>query len=168
MSPFDNMYFGAAPFRFGEGRAMRFAAKPVNPMIGPVGTAVNDENYLRVGLRKRMAEAGGKNICFDFQVQVRSLGQLANLEEAIEDACRAWPDPFVTVARIAIPPQDFASPERQEYCETLFYTPWHGLDEHQPLGGINRLRQDVYQKSADLRGCPYSPELPRPSRRDRA
>jgi hypothetical protein len=168
MSPFDNIYFGAAPFGFGEGRAMRFAAKPVNPMAGPVGTAVNDENYLRDGLRKRMAEAGGKNICFDFQVQVRTVGQLANLEEDVEDACKAWPDPFVTVARIAIPPQDFASPERREYCETLFYTPWHGLDEHQPLGGINRLRQDVYQKSADLRGCPYSPELPRPSRRHRA
>jgi hypothetical protein len=168
MSPFDNMYFGAAPFGFGEGRAMRFAAKPVNPMSGPVGTAVHEENYLRDALSKRMAEAGGKDICFDFQIQVRDRSQLGDLENDIEDACKAWPDPFVTVARIAIPSQDFTSAERREFCETLFYTPWHGLDEHQPLGGINRLRQDVYTKSAELRGCPASPELPRPSRRDRA
>ena len=169
LSPFDNSYFGAAPFLFGEGRAMRFAAKPVNPMTGPVGAAVNEENYLRDALRRRMAEAGGNDICFDFQIQVRDTSQLTNLENDIEDACKAWPDPWVTVARIAIPSsQDPTSPERQEFCETLFYTPWHGLDEHRPLGGINRLRKDVYEKSAEMRGCPASPELPRPSRRDRA
>jgi hypothetical protein len=165
LSPFDNSYFGAAPFAFGEGRAMRFSAKPVNPMTGDLGAAVNDPNYLRNAMRKRMAEAGDKDICFDFQIQVRASDQL-KIEEDIEDACRAWDDPFVTVARIAIPPQDVASPERQEFCETLFYTPWHGLDEHRPLGGINRLRRDVYEKSAEMRGCPASPELPRPSRRD--
>jgi hypothetical protein len=169
MSPFDNTYFGAAPFGFGEGRAMRFAAKPVNPMTGPVGAAVNDDNYLRDSLGRRMAEAQGKDICFDFQIQVRSTSQLTDLENDIEDACKAWPDPFVTVARITIPSsQDPASQERMEFCESLFYTPWHGLDEHRPLGGINRLRKDVYEKSADMRGCPASPELPRPSRRDRA
>jgi hypothetical protein len=164
MSPFDNTYFGAAPFGFGQGRAMRFAAKPVNPMAGPVGAAVNDENYLRDSLRKRMAEAAGKDICFDFQVQVRDASQLTNLEDDIEDACKAWPDPFVTVARITIPAQDVADPARQEFCETLFYTPWHGLDEHRPLGGINRMRRDVYTKSAQMRSCPVSPDLPPPGR----
>jgi len=168
LSPFDNTYFGAAPFSFGEGRVMRFAAKPVNPMTGDLGAAVNDPNYLRNALLKRMGEAGGKDICFDFQIQVRRADQLKP-EDDIEDACRAWDDPFVTVARIAIPStQDIASPERQEFCETLFYTPWHGLDEHRPLGSINRLRQAVYEKSAELRGCPASPDLPRPTRRDRA
>jgi hypothetical protein len=163
LSPFDNTYFGAAPFGFGEGRVMRFSAKPVNPMTGPVGAAVQDSDYLRNALRKRMDEAAGKPICFDFQIQVRDASQV-KIEEDIEDACRAWPDEPVTVARIAIPSQDFTSAERQEFCETLFYTPWHGLDEHRPLGGINRLRQDVYQKSAEMRGCPASPELP-PQRR---
>jgi hypothetical protein len=167
LSPFDNSYFGAAPFGFGEGRAMRFSAKPVNPMTGDVGAAVQDADYLRAALRQRMNQAGGKDICFDFQIQVRDSAHL-KIDEDIEDACRAWPDEAVTVARIAIPPQDVDSPERREFCETLFYTPWHGLDEHRPLGGINRLRQDVYQKSADMRGCPASPDLPRQSRRDRA
>jgi hypothetical protein len=165
MSPFDNTYFGAAPFSFGEGRVMRFAAKPVNPMSGELGAAVNDPNYLRNAMLKRMAEAGDKVICFDFQIQVRDASQL-KIEEDVEDACVAWPDPFVTVARINIPPQDITTKERQDFCEALFYTPWHGLTDHRPLGGINRLRQDVYEKSAELRGCPVSPDLPRPSRRD--
>jgi len=60
------------------------------------------------------------------------------------------------VARITIPPQDISWPKRQELCETLFYTPWHWLIEHRPLGGINRVRRKVYDVSADRRGCPVA------------
>jgi hypothetical protein len=169
LSPLDNIYFSAAPFSLGEGRVMKFACKPVNPMSGDLGTAVNDPDYLRNAMRKRMAEADGKDICFDFQIQVRDAQSLAGkIDAEIEDACMEWKDPFVTVARVTIPPQDISSPERQEFCESLFYTPWHGLVEHRPLGGINRVRLDVYKVSAERRGCPVSPDLPPPgfARRD--
>jgi hypothetical protein len=164
MSPFDNRYFSAAPFLFGEGRVMKFAATPVNPMSGDVSAACQDPNYLRAALRKRMEEAQGKPICFDFQVQVRSADSLAGkVDSDIEDVCTLWDEaqyPFVTVGRIAIPsPQDLTSAARQEFCETLVYTPWHGLKEHRPLGGINRLRQKVYTASSERRGCPASPEM---------
>lgn len=171
MSPLDNAYFGAAPFSFGEGRVMRFACKPVNPMTGELGDAIKDPDYLRNAMRKRMAEAGDKDICFDFQVQVRDAASLAGkIDTDIEDACQAWSEtdyPYVTVARITIPPQDISSPERQEFCETLFYTPWHGLVDHRPIGGINRLRRQVYDASAVRRGCPFSPGLPPEPRQGR-
>ncbi|HYE28252.1 MAG TPA: catalase family protein [Allosphingosinicella sp.] len=168
LSPLDNTYFSAAPFSFGEGRVMKFACKPVNPKTGELGEAVNDPDYLRNAMRQRMAEAGGNDICFDFQVQVRDAASLAGkIETDIEDACVAWNEPFVTVARIAIPPQDITSPQRQEFCETLFYTPWHGLVDHRPLGGINRLRLKVYDVSAQRRGCPVSPDLPPPGETQR-
>lgn len=160
LSPFDNHYFSAAPFLFGKDRVMKFSANPVNPMTGEVGDAVNDPDYLRNALRERMAKAGGNDICFDFQIQVRTAEQIGDIDSQIEDMCTEWKDEFVTVARIAIPPQDVTSPERQEFCETLFYTPWHGLDDHRPIGGINRMRRKVYDVSADRRGCPVSPELP--------
>jgi hypothetical protein len=164
LSPFDNRYFSAAPFLFGEGRAMKFSAVPVNPMTGDVTAACQDPNYLRAALRTRMAEAQGNPICFDFQVQVRSADSLAGkIDTDIEDVCTIWDEaafPFVTVARITIPSQDVAEPERQEFCETLVYTPWHGLKEHRPLGGINRLRQAVYTASSKRRGCPASPQIP--------
>ena len=164
MSPFDNRYFSAAAFLFGEGRAMKFAATPVNPMTGDVGSSTQDPDYLRAALRKRMAEAGGKPICFDFQVQVRGPDTLAGkIETDIEDVCTLWDEaqyPFVTVARITIPPQDVTSQARQDFCESLVYTPWHGLADHRPLGGINRLRQKVYTASSERRGCPASPDLP--------
>jgi hypothetical protein len=164
MSPFDNRYFSAAPFLFGKGRVMKFSANPVNPMAGDPGTAVADPDYLRAAMRKRIAAADGKEICFDFQLQVRSAESLAGkIDTDMEDMCTLWDEkefPFVTVARITIPQQDIATPERQKFCETLFYTPWHGLRAHRPLGGINRLRQKVYEVSAAHRGCPVSPPLP--------
>jgi hypothetical protein len=164
LSPFDNRYFSAAAFLFGEGRAMKFSAVPVNPMTGDVTAACQDPDYLRAALRRRMAEAHGAPICFDFQIQVRSADSLAGkIDTDIEDVCTQWDEaqyPFVTVARINISSQqDVASPARQEYCETLAYTPWHGLKAHRPLGGINRLRQKVYEASSHRRGCPVSPDL---------
>jgi hypothetical protein len=164
MSPLDNSYFGAAPFLFGEGRAMKFCAVPVNPATGAPGD-IGARDYLRAAMRQRMTEAKGKDICFDFKIQVRSAAQLeGRIETEIEDVCTLWEDPFVTVARIAIPAQVFDAPERREFCEKLVYTPWHGLEAHRPLGGINRLRKKVYEASANHRGCPVSPELPPPGR----
>jgi hypothetical protein len=168
LSPLDNTYFSAAPFSFGEGRVMKFSCRPINPMTGQLGDAINDPDYLRHAMLKRMAEADGKPICFDFEVQLRDAKSLAaTIKTDIENACTEWMETPFTVARITIPPQDIASPERQELCEKLFYTPWHGLVDHRPLGSINRLRRDVYAKSAEMRRCPVSPDLPSPGGENR-
>jgi hypothetical protein len=161
-SPFDTVYFSAAPFLFGKGRAMKYSARPVNPVAGRPGDPARDPHYLRTALRRRMELANGQNICFDFQVQVRDAKDLRP-DQDIEDVCTLWDEPFRTVARINIPPQDIGSPERPEllkFCETLFFSPWHGIKAHRPLGGINRARRVAYQASAVLRNCPKSPPLP--------
>jgi hypothetical protein len=164
LSPLDNRYFTAAPFLFGEGRAAKFCATPLAPMSGSLDEVVSEKDYLREALRKRMTEGDGEDILFDFQVQVRTAQSLAGkIETDVEDMCVLWDEaqhPFVTVARISIPPQDVSSQERLEFCERLVYTPWHGLVEHRPLGGINRMRRKVYEKSAARRGCPVAPALP--------
>jgi hypothetical protein len=164
LSPLDNEYFGAAPFLFGEGKVMRFAAKPVAPVQGEVTEFIKNENYLREALHQRLTAGDGSNIEFAFQVQVRSVESLAgNVDTAIEDACFDWDAEqhpsntssekyqFVTVARITIPPQDCSTAERRDACERLTFSPWHGLLEHRPLGGINRLRRAVYETSARIR-----------------
>jgi hypothetical protein len=171
LSPLDNRYFSAAPFLFGEGRVMKYGARPVKPVTGDLGQAVEEENYLRAALKKRMAIAGGEEVVFEFQVQVRDGESLSKtIDKDIEDACTLWNDdeskppfyPFVTVAKIVIPPQEVLQPlkdegEYDERCERLEFSPWHGLVEHRPLGSINRLRRPVYEKSVELRRCPAAP-----------
>jgi hypothetical protein len=156
VSPLDAQYFSGAPFLLGEGRAMKFSARPVAPALS--GTpAVDDDDYLRAALRERLAGGGAEAVVFDFLVQARSAEELGgHVATEIEDASVEWEKsehPFEKVATITIPPQEFDSDERCAACEKLFFSPWNGLTEHRPLGGINRLRREVYLASARARGA---------------
>ena len=156
LSPLDNRYFSGAPFLFGESRAMKFSAKPVSPRPGSPAD-VSDPDYLRKTLHERLAGADAGDVVFEFQVQVRDAGSLAGkLDPDIENATFEWKEadhPFVTIATLTIPRQQVDTPELQARCEGLVFSPWHGIVEHRPLGGINRLRRAVYEASAITRGA---------------
>lgn len=162
-NPLDATYFSASPFLFGKDKAAKFAAKPQNPAI-PSPTPDNpDKDYLRLAMKKSLADGAAPTI-FDFQVQLRPDGLSANDEAyPIEVANTEWkPGPdgaaaYQNVATITIRPQDFDQPLQASECEHLVFTPWHGLVEHQPLGGINRLRREVYLASAKRRAQTAEP-----------
>jgi hypothetical protein len=159
-SPLDNQYFGAAPFLFGDDRVMKFSAKPVSPnKTSPL--TFTDASYLRTALHESLTAKDARDVVFEFQVQVRKASDLAGkIDDEIEDVSFEWEEakyPFVTVGTITIPPQDFETAERRALCENLNFTPWHGIAEHRPLGGINRLRRAVYEASAGFRHVPKEP-----------
>ena len=150
--PTDNQYFGAAPFLFGEDKVMRVRVTPKSPKTN---AALNpgDPDYLRTTLRTRLAASDAMDARYEFQLQIRDAKTLA-IDTDIEDACVDWDEtkfPFETVADVIIPPQDFETAERHALCEALSFSPWHGIGEHRPLGGINRLRRAVYEESSAYR-----------------
>ena len=156
-SPEENVYYSGAPYGFGPDRAMKYSVAPVAP-AGNAEPDVADPNYLRTALTKRLTGPDAKEIVLEFRVQVRTKQQLAgNLELEIENACTEWKDECRTVARITIPLQDFNADAARRRCENLFFTPWHSLKEHRPLGGINRLKLGVYAASSDFRHIPKEP-----------
>jgi hypothetical protein len=72
----------------------------------------------------------------------------------VEDPSVEWDEkvsPFITVATLDIPQQAFDSAPQMEYCEGLSFTPWHSLPQHQPIGGVNRIRKTVYERISTLR-----------------
>lgn len=152
-SPVDNAYFGAASYLFGTGRVMRFRAVPVAPSTDAPDVA--DPNYLRSGLVRRLRDEKRGPVVFHFEVRVRDAESL-NPAVDIENASLDWSDSstFRRVATLTIPLQEFDTPELRERCEQLVFTPWHGLVDHRPLGGINRLRRAVYEASARFRNLP--------------
>ena len=81
----------------------------------------------------------------------------------IEDPTVEWKSAWERVATIEIDAQDFDFPERWEWGNKLSFSPWHALDEHRPLGGINRARKD--RLSRQFRLAP--PELECSERADR-
>ncbi|QDT16749.1 catalase family protein [Alienimonas californiensis] len=152
-SPVDNTYFGAAPFQLGENQVMRFRLKPAarsNDLPN-----VESEDYLREALARRLADTAAGDVIFEFGAQVRSMNELAP-DVDIEDASEQWPEtiPFVHLATVTIPCQQFSADGQREACEALVFNPWNGLEAHRPLGGINRLRKPVYDASVSAR-CPH-------------
>ena len=154
-NPLGVQYFGAAPFLFGPDKVMRFSVIPSNGVKPQQVSLDATENYLNEALVADMAKQ--QEFSFDFMVQVRDKGD-GETDLDIEDATKRWDEqefPFVSIGKVTIfaPHSDIDSIESEADCENLIFTPWHSFASHQPLGGINRLRQDVYNKSSTHRNA---------------
>ena len=136
-NPLNIRYWSMTPYRFGD-TAMKFSARPCGASSPFIETS--SPNFLRENMQQHLAQS---EACFDFLVQLRKLPT----EMPIENPTIEWSEkdsPFIPVARITIPVQAFTTPEQLKFCENLSFTPWHAIPEHQPLGGINRVRKTVY------------------------
>jgi hypothetical protein len=157
-NPLDADYFSGSPFLFGPDRAAKFAARPRNPANPSLTPETPAADYLRAALQRSLKGPDARPIVFDFQVQLRPDGlQPFDTDYPIEIANTEWKPKadgaasYKNVATLVIDPQDIDNPLQATECEHLVFTPWHGLKDHQPLGGINRLRRDVYIASAKRR-----------------
>jgi hypothetical protein len=83
-------------------------------------------------------------------------------KDAVEDASVEWDEeasPYRTVGRITVEPQMSLGTDLAGVVdEQTFFSPWHGLAAHRPLGSVNRSRRQAYEMSAEFRakfnGCP--------------
>ena len=148
-SVLDPVYFSITPYKLGP-RNIKFAARPCHARAAPEAVIGEDAgaDFLREQLREELGRTGG---CFIFQVQVQrpDAGGMS-----LDDATEAWAEadaPFVPLATISIPRQDFSGEEQAQFCENLSFAPWHALPEHRPLGQLNRLRRHAYPASSGYR-----------------
>lgn len=143
-NPLSIQYWSITPYLFGN-IPCKFSARPSGSTF-----TCNDRstpNFLHDNLAKCLSAQGA---AFDFCVQIRSTPD----SMPIEDPTIEWREadsPFIPVARITIPRQSFDAPEQVAFCENLSFTPWHGLDDHRPLGGINRARRAIYETISRVR-----------------
>lgn len=143
-SPLAVPYWSTVPYQYGDG-AVKYSVKPVksNQAATP---EFSSENYLREAMIEHLTKQK-KPAMFDFFMQMQT-----DVETMpVEDPTVAWTSPEIKVATIQIAPQDFDTPERKKLCEESSFSPWHALDVHRPLGGINRARRVVYEASSALR-----------------
>lgn len=143
-TPLNTTYWSMTPFLFG--------AVPCKFSVRPVGAPSMFEdrstpNFLHDNLAKALNAADAQfDLCVQRQTDAKSM--------PVEDPTIPWSEtaaPFVPVARITIPRQSFDRPVRIAFGENLSFTPWHGLPEHRPLGGINRARRAVYETISRVR-----------------
>lgn len=104
-------------------------------------------DYLAQNLEQQLKDGTG---CLDFYVQL----QKDPVKNPVENILIPWDQkesPFIKVARLEIPPQTFTSEAQKDFCENISFNPWHSLEVHRPIGGINRARRVVMKDISDLR-----------------
>lgn len=140
LNPLESRYWSMTASKLGD-RQMKFMVAPCSAVgaLNPSDSRDRLAENLTAHLKSHSA-------CFDFKVQLRTAKSMS-----VEDPSEEWSEsesPYRAVARISIPPQ---VPDRGEACETLSFNPWNGLIEHRPLGGISRVRREVYREVSKLR-----------------
>ena len=153
-SPLETVYWSMVPYRLGVNpplkRKIKFRAKSRLPKE-PASTPINPSpNFLRETMIRQLAAGAGVRQ-FDFEVQRGTKNM------SVENSILQWEEnekentQFKKVATITIPEQEFATKARDDFGESLSFTPWHALPQHRPLGAVNRVRRVVYETISKLR-----------------
>jgi hypothetical protein len=144
-NPLQIRYFSSTPYLLGE-QAVKYCVTPIASLADTV--PVNpDDNFLRVAMQQQLNAAPAEFV-FGIQLQTNARSM------PIEDASVCWDEamsPFVPVATLRIPVQNFDTPTRDQQGENMRFSPWHCLPVHRPLGSINRARRLVYHGISELR-----------------
>jgi Catalase len=140
-------FWSTVPYAWGSGdsrRAVKYTFRPVSPLDD--SALGQGESALRESLQLLLADQAA---VFELAVQARS-----GPAQPVEDPTVEWDEreaPFVPMAILTLPPQDFATAERDALAERLSFNPWHCTAAHRPLGAVNRARLVVYEQMAALR-----------------
>jgi hypothetical protein len=155
IAPNDNMlgmeFYSAAPIRWGEyvakfevvplsDNVKQFTDKPLSPTAGP-------EAYREMMVDFFSTEAA------EYELRAQLCTDLGTMP--IEDATVEWPEsqsPYVPVAKLTYPKQNPYTDDRKYFGdEVLSFNSWRGLNEHRPLGPINRMKLRPYDASSQFR-----------------
>lgn len=149
-NPLGTRYWSCVPYLLGERQAMMYSFAPaskVDTKIPGLPFGSPSFNYLRDNMKLTLSKHA---VEFDLLVQL----QTDPHRMPIEHAGVRWPEklsPFIPVARIHIPQQDFDTEHRHEFTRRLKMNPWHCLAAHRPLGNQSRARRRMYQTLSDFR-----------------
>jgi hypothetical protein len=144
-NPLSCQYWSMTPYRLGtagEPRyAIKFMAKPCLPHApdSRLATIVNPQFSLKNEMASLLIS---RDVSFDFYIQ-----RYVDSRTPIEDSTVEWKERIAVperVAKIIVPSQDLMSSYLDQFCENLSFNPWHCLQQHKPLGAVNRVRKRVY------------------------
>jgi hypothetical protein len=147
-NPLQTRYWSMVPYQLGIGSdrdAVKYSARGCSATTDPMPDKPGHD-FLRDALRDTLQKG---DACMELLVQPRTSRSMD-----VEDSMTEWKEaqsPFYPVATIHIPQQVFDTPDQNEFCEELSFSPWHALPEHKPLGVTNRLRKVIYDHMSRVR-----------------
>jgi hypothetical protein len=138
-------WYSATPYLCGN-VAVKYRLRPWQEPTSKIPDDPSN-NFLRERLASDLRDHSAG---FDFMIQIQRDAR----RQPIENVLVPWKEseaPFQTVATVTIPRQDVGSPEQRAFAENLSFNPWHCLPEHRPIGGVNRVRREVYNHISQFR-----------------
>jgi len=145
-SPLDIRYWSTTPYLYGTDLIVKYSIVPTSKIKSALPLKLTDD-YLTDNMEKHLA---AHEASFDFMIQLQKDPD----RMPVENAGVEWSEkesPFIKVASLRIPSQAFRTREREEMAEDLSFSPAHSLIEHQPIGGINRARVEIYRYLSEFR-----------------
>ncbi|GGR95460.1 catalase family protein [Deinococcus sedimenti] len=151
--PLGETYYSQLPIRWGEYVAKVALVPTAEHLRALTGQAVRvlgpgRADALRAAVAQVIRASGGT---WDLRAQLCT----DETRMPIEDGSVRWDEtlsPFVTVARLHVPPQDPARPDKLVFADDrLSFSPWHAHAAHRPLGSAMRARRHVYEQSTAFR-----------------
>lgn len=154
-SPLWTEYFSNTAYKLGP-HNVKFKMQSCRPLSVDVIRQPEDPDFLKHTLAEELAS---DTACMQLAVQLQDATKVM----PIEDATVLWKEsdsPFIPVANISILKQTFDAAAQQQFCENLSFSPWNALDEHRPIGALNRARKFVYEASSNYRHKLNGTEVP--------
>jgi catalase len=145
-SPLWTQYFSNTAYKLGP-HNVKFMMQSCQTLKNQAAKKTEDPNFLKKTLSQELAAS---DACMQLMVQVQD----AHKKMPIEDPTILWKEsdsPFLPVAKITILKQQFDTPEQQQFCENLAFSPWNALEAHRPIGALNRARKWAYEASSKYR-----------------
>ncbi len=153
--PMGDTYYSQGAFLYGDYMA-KFSLTPITPNLTALKDQpidIDSDDYaLRHLLQEFFATNGGE---WELGVQLST-----DIEKMpVEDASVEWPEdesPYLAVGKVTIAPQEGWTDEKAAVVDDkMYFSPWHGLAAHRPLGSIQRARKAPYKISAEFRRNMY-------------
>ena len=155
-SPLWTEYFSNTAYKLGP-HNIKFKMRSCNTPSTLKAENSDDADFLKHTLARELSTS---HACMQLMVQLQDV----NKPMPIEDATVLWKEsdvPFVPVATVDILKQTFDTPEQQQFCEDLSFSPWNALEAHRPIGALNRARKWVYEASSNYRHQLNKTQVPR-------
>jgi len=137
-------YWSVLPYRFGEGRYVKYK---LQPEVLPENVPDDATNYLAADLASRLR---AREYRLRFLVQFQTDLQTMPLDEATV-RWREEASAPVHVATLILPSQDVETRGQAPWGENLALNIWRALPAHEPIGSIAVVRRRVYAASAAAR-----------------
>jgi hypothetical protein len=88
------------------------------------------------------------DICYGLYVQMYE----DDTTTPLEDGTAVWKTEWTLLGTLYFDSnQSWGSDGQEQFCENLSFNPWHTLPEHEPIGGIQRIRKAVYTTMGQMR-----------------